>query len=83
MQDAVQSSHAAPRTNLHLERKGRAARAPRASAGRYVVEAVEEEAPELSPDEEDGIEEALEWYRQGRAVDAERARKTIEAAFRR
>jgi hypothetical protein len=52
-------------------------------AGRYVVEAVEEEAPELSPDEEDGIEEALESYRQGRAVEAERARKTIEAAFRR
>ena len=40
-------------------------------AGRYVMEAVED-APELSPDEEAGIEAALESYRQGRVVDATR-----------
>lgn len=40
-------------------------------AGRYVVEAVEDEAPALSPEEEAGIEAALESYRQGR-VDAKR-----------
>ena len=52
-------------------------------AGRYVVEAVEEEAPTLSPEEEAGIEAALESYRQGRVVDAERAREIIDAALRR
>jgi hypothetical protein len=43
-------------------------------AGRYSIEAVEEEAPVLSPEEEAGIEAALESYRQGRVVDAKRAR---------
>jgi hypothetical protein len=38
--------------------------------GRYVVEAVEDEAPALTPEEEAGIEAALESYRQGRVVDA-------------
>ncbi len=50
-------------------------------AGRYVVEAVENEAPSLSPAEEAGIEEALESYRQGRVVDAKRARDIINAAL--
>ena len=50
-------------------------------AGRYVVEAVEEEAPVLLPDEEAGIEAALESYRQGRVVDAKRAREIIDAAL--
>jgi hypothetical protein len=50
-------------------------------AGRYVVEAVDEEAPSLSPDEEAGIEAALESYRQGRVVDAKRARQIIDAAL--
>lgn len=50
-------------------------------AGRYVVEAVEDEAPALSPDEEAGIEEALESYRRGRVVDARRAREIIDAAL--
>ena len=36
-------------------------------AGRYVVEAVDDEAPALTLDEEAGIEAALESYRQGRA----------------
>lgn len=49
-------------------------------AGRYVVEAVEE-APGLSPEEEAGIEAALESYRQGRIVDAKRAREIIDAAL--
>ncbi len=52
-------------------------------AGRYVVEAVEEEAPALSPEEEAGIEAALESYRQGRVVDAKRAREIIDAALSR
>jgi len=50
-------------------------------AGRYLVEAVEEEAPVLLPDEEARIEAALESYRQGRVVDAKRAREIIDAAF--
>ena len=50
-------------------------------AGRYVVEAVDEEAPALSPEEEAGIEAALESYRQGRVVDAKRAREIIDAAL--
>ena len=50
-------------------------------AGRYVVEAVEDKAPALSPEEEAGIEAALESYRQGRVVDAKRAREIIDAAL--
>jgi hypothetical protein len=50
-------------------------------AGRYVVEPVDEEAPTLSPEEEAGIEAALESYRQGRVVDAKRAREIIDAAL--
>jgi hypothetical protein len=38
-------------------------------AGRYVVEAVDEQAPALTPEEEAGIEAALESYRQGRVVE--------------
>ena len=49
-------------------------------AGRYVVEAIDD-APALSPDEEAGIEAALESYRQGRLVDAKRARQIIDAAL--
>lgn len=50
-------------------------------AGRYVVEAVEDKAPTLSSEEEAGIEAALESYRQGRVVDAKRAREIIDAAL--
>ncbi len=50
-------------------------------AGRYLVEAVEDEAPALSREEEAGIEAALESYRRGRVVDAKRARKIIDAAL--
>jgi hypothetical protein len=50
-------------------------------AGRYVVEPVDDEAPALSPDEEAGIDAALESYRQGRIVDAKRAREIIDAAL--
>jgi hypothetical protein len=52
-------------------------------AGRYVVEAVDDEAPALSPDEEAGIEAALESYRQGRIVEAKRARQIIDTALER
>ena len=50
-------------------------------AGRYVVEAIDDDAPTLSSDEEAGIEAALESYRQGRVVDAKRARQIIDAAL--
>ena len=50
-------------------------------AGRYVVEAIDDDAPALSADEEAGIEAALESYRQGRVVDAKRARQIIDAAL--
>ena len=52
-------------------------------AGRYVVQALDEEAPPLSADDEAGIEAALESYRQGRVVDAKRAREIIHAALTR
>ncbi len=48
---------------------------------RSVVEAIDGDAPELSADEEAGIEAALESYRQGRVVDAKRARQIIDAAL--
>src|SRR5260370_32135650 len=48
-------------------------------AGRYVVEAVDDEAPALSPDEEAGIEAALAAYRQGRVVDPNRPRENTDA----
>ena len=50
-------------------------------AGRYVVEPIDQEGPALTPDEEAGIEAALESYRQGRVVDAKRARQIIDAAL--
>ena len=50
-------------------------------AGRYVVEAIEDEAPVLTLDEEAGIEAAFESYRRGRVVDAKRAREIIDAAL--
>ena len=54
---------------------------PELPAGRYVVEPVQEEAPVLTPEEEAGIEAALESYRQGRVVIAKRAREMIGAAI--
>jgi hypothetical protein len=50
-------------------------------AGRYVVEAIEDEAPTLTPQEEAGIETALQSYRSGRVFDASHARKIIDAAL--
>ena len=50
-------------------------------AGRYVVEPIDDDAPALSPDEEAGIEAALESYRQGRVVDTKRARQIVDAAL--
>lgn len=50
-------------------------------AGRYVVETIDDDAPALSPDEEAGIEAALGSYRQGRVVEAKRAREIIDAAL--
>lgn len=50
-------------------------------AGRYVVEAIDDDAPVLSPEEEAGIETALESYRHEHVVDAKRARQIIDAAL--
>jgi hypothetical protein len=50
-------------------------------AGRYLVEAVEDDAPRLASDEEAGIDAALQSYDQGRVVDADRAREIINAAL--
>jgi hypothetical protein len=52
-------------------------------AGRYVVESIEEEPPVLTPEEEAGIEAALESFRQGRIIDGKRAREIIDIASRR
>ena len=49
--------------------------------GPYVVEAVEDDAPALTPEEEAGIEAALESYRQGCVIDSKRAREIIDAAL--
>ena len=50
-------------------------------AGRYVVEAIEDEGPALTPEEEAGIEAALESYRAGRVIEASRAREIVDAAL--
>jgi hypothetical protein len=50
-------------------------------AGRHLIEAVDDDAPVLSPEEEAGMEAALESYRRGRVVDAHRARTIIDAAL--
>ena len=47
-------------------------------AGRYLVEPIEDRAPLLSSDDEAGIEAALESYRQGRVLSADRAREIID-----
>jgi hypothetical protein len=50
-------------------------------AGRYVIEPIEDDAPNLTPQEEAGIETALQSYRTGCVVDASHARKIIDAAL--
>ena len=50
-------------------------------AGQYLLDAVEDDAPALSADQEAGLDFALESYRQGRVVDAKRAREIIDAAL--
>ena len=50
-------------------------------AGRYVLAAVDDESVALSPAEDAGLEAALESYRQGRVVDAKRAREIIDSAL--
>jgi len=77
----LKSVHATARTNPHLERKDVPPELRELPAGQYVVEAVEDEAPTLTPEEEAGIEAALESYRQGRVVDSKRTREIIDAAL--
>jgi hypothetical protein len=50
--------------------------------GRYVVDAVDL-APELSRDEEAGLEEGLESLREGRSVEADAVFRRIEESLRR
>ena len=50
--------------------------------GRYVVDAVDA-APLLSPDEEAGLDAALESLRQGRGVEADTVFHRIEGRLRR
>ena len=54
----------------------------RLPAGRYVLEPVDD-VPALTPDEEAGIEAAVESLRRGEGVGAPEARSRIEAALRR
>lgn len=48
---------------------------------RHIVEPFDDGAPPLSPEEQAGIEAALESYRECRVVDAKRAREIIGAVF--
>ena len=73
-------SDAATRPSRHLEPAGQSAGTARAVRGRYVVVPVQEEALVLTPEQEAGIEVALESYHQGRVVDSKRARAIIGAA---
>jgi hypothetical protein len=49
-------------------------------AGRYVVEELGDE-PELTAEDEAGIEAALDSYEQGHAVSSEQARALIDSAL--
>jgi hypothetical protein len=51
-------------------------------AGRYVVEPIDD-LPPLTPEEEAGIEAALDSLRRGEGVEASDARRRIDAAIRR
>jgi hypothetical protein len=66
-------------------RASRTKSVPRECPGLYsdchIVEDVEQAAPALSPGQEAGIKAALESYRQGRVVDAKRARQIIDATL--
>ena len=52
-------------------------------AGRYVVEPLEEAGPELTPEQDTGLEVALASYRAGKGLDARRAREVIAASLAR
>lgn len=47
----------------------------------HFVDGLEQEAPDLSPEEDAGVEAAPESYRQGRVVDATRAREIVDAVL--
>jgi len=51
-------------------------------AGRYIVEPADQ-VPQLTPDEETGLEAALASLDQGRGVSAAEARARVESAVRR
>lgn len=52
-------------------------------AGRYMVEPVDDDAPELSQQDEDGLRQALASLRAGKGRTLEQVRQTIDAALRR
>ncbi|MCI0574054.1 MAG: hypothetical protein L0Y66_25245 [Myxococcaceae bacterium] len=54
----------------------------RLPAGRYVVESVDD-APELTPDEEEGLRQALGSLAEGRGRSAEEVRRAIDALLQR
>ena len=51
-------------------------------AGRYVLESVDD-LPPLTPDEEAGIQAALDSLRRGEGVGADEVRSRVDAALRR
>jgi hypothetical protein len=51
-------------------------------AGDYLVEELDDQPPELTPEEEAGIETALESFRQDRGVDSDRAREIVDSPRR-
>jgi uncharacterized membrane protein len=52
-------------------------------AGRYVVEPVDDAAPALSPEDEEGLRQALASLRAGKGRTIDEVRQTINAALRR
>ena len=68
-----------------MTRKGKDVRAELRDllSGGEVAEQFHDKAPVLSPEEEAGIEVALDSYGEGRVVCAARAREVIKAALRR
>jgi hypothetical protein len=52
-------------------------------AGRYVMEPVDDVAPSLSQEDEDGLRQALASLRAGKGRTVDQVRRTIDVALRR
>lgn len=68
---------------LHWNGKDLPEELRRLPAGDYLIEQMAAEGPDLTAEEEAGIEAALDSHEQGRGVDSERARAIVSAALRR